>query len=102
VTYRFLAPARSDFDDAVDWFASQQPASVNNFIAEAYATVQRMLATPHGFPRAGRVAGGRQARVSTVHRFGYLVYYEVTATELLILCVVHSKRGSHPWRQRLP
>jgi len=70
VTYRFLAQARADFDDAVDWYDAQQPPLGDDFIA--------------------------------VHRYLYLVYYEVTVTELLILCVVHGKRRSHPWRQRLP
>jgi plasmid stabilization system protein ParE len=102
VTYRFLGPARADFDDAVDWYDAQQPPLGDDFIAEVYATVQRMVAAPQSFPRAGRVAGGREVRLAPVHRYPYLVYYEVTATELLILCVVHEKRRWHPWRHRLP
>ncbi len=102
MTYRFLAQAQTDFGDAVDWYDAQQPPLGDDFIAEVYTTVQRLVAAPQSFPHAGRVANSREVRVALVHRYRYLVYYEVTATELLILCVVHGKRGSHPWRQRLP
>lgn len=74
----------------------------DDFIDEVYATVQRMVSGPQAFPRANRTPTGREVRVAKVHRFEYLVYYEVTAPELLILCVTHGKRGRHPWRQRLP
>jgi len=102
VTYRFLASAQVDFNDAVDWYDAQQPPLGDDFIAEVYETVQRMVAAPQSLPRASRVDGGREVRVALVHRYQYLVYYEVTVTELLILCVVHGKRRSHLWRQRLP
>jgi toxin ParE1/3/4 len=101
VNYRFLAPARADFDDAVDWFDGQQPPLGEDFVAEVYATVQRLVAAPQLFPRAGHVAGGREVRFALVHRYRYVVYYEVTAAELIVLCVAHGKRRSHPWR-RLP
>lgn len=102
MTYRFLGPARADFDDAVDWYDTQHPPLGDDFVAEAHATVQRMSAAPRLFPRAGRAANSREVRVAPVHRYPYLIYYEVTATELLILSVVHAKRRWHPWRQRLP
>jgi plasmid stabilization system protein ParE len=102
VTYRFLAEARTEFDDAVDWHEAQQPGLGDDFLTEVYSAIQRVVASSHAFPAVSRAPTGREVRVVTVHRFQYLMYYEVTPTEVVILCISHGKRMSHPWRQRLP
>jgi hypothetical protein len=37
-----------------------------------------------------------------MRRFQYVVHYEVTATEVVILSVVHARRRSAVWRRRGP
>jgi plasmid stabilization system protein ParE len=102
VTYRFLPDARTEFDNATDWYEAQQPGLGDDFIAEVSATIQSILASPHAFAAARRVPQGREVRVLPVHRFNYLLHYEVTAVEIIILSVTHGSRRGHPWRQRLP
>ena len=92
MTYRFLAEARADFDIAIDWYEARQAGLGDDFIAEVYATVQRVVANPQAFPSAARAPGGREVRVTKIHRFEYLIYYEVTSNEIAILSVPHGKQ----------
>jgi toxin ParE1/3/4 len=101
VTYRFLPQARVDFDLAVDWYEAQQPGLGDDFLNEVYATVQRIVANPHAFARVARVPAEREVRILTVHRFEYLVIYEVLPSEVVILGILHARRGRQPWRSRL-
>jgi len=36
-----------------------------------------------------------------VPRFPYVIYYEVTAAEVVVLAVVHGRSRYRPWRRRL-
>ncbi len=102
MTYRFLAPARVEFDTAVDWYDAQQPGLGDDFITEVSAAVQRVVSNPRAYPAARRVPAGREVRIAPVHRFEYLISYEVTATEVIVVSVTHGKRGRQTWRGRLP
>ena len=61
-----------------------------------------MLST---FPQLGgrvrRSVPGREVRLLILKKYRYLVHYEVTAQEIIILSVTDGRRRGHPWRQRL-
>ena len=102
MTYRFHHEARVEFDAAVDWYDAHQPGLGDDFIAEVYATVQKIVSNPHAFARARRTPPGREIRFLKVDRFEYVIYYEVTPSEVVILSVAHGRRGRQTWRGRLP
>ncbi|HET6572931.1 MAG TPA: type II toxin-antitoxin system RelE/ParE family toxin [Fimbriiglobus sp.] len=100
MTYRFLAPARVEFDAAVDWYDARRTGLGDDFADEVYATVQRIVANPLAYSRVPRATRGREIRNLKVSRFDYLVVYEVLPSEVLILSIRHARRRVRAWRRR--
>jgi plasmid stabilization system protein ParE len=101
VIFHFLQDARIEFDYAVDWYDSRQPGLGDDFSREVYDTIRRIIANPHAFVRAPRVPKKREVRILPVHRFEYLLVYEVLSAEIVIIGVPHARRGVQHWRKRL-
>lgn len=100
MTYRFLAPARVEFDAAVDWYDARRAGLGDDFADEVYAVVQRIVANPLAYSRVSRVPRGREIRTLKVNRFDYLVVYEVLPSEVVILSIRHAKSRGRAWRRR--
>jgi plasmid stabilization system protein ParE len=98
---RLLPGAADDIAEIVDWL-DQRPLRLGTRFRTALNTLaNRLCQFPHSCPRVGRAPRGHEVRVARVRRFKYLVHYEVTATEVVILSVTHAHRRSAAWRQRL-
>lgn len=102
MTYRFLDAARADLDDAAAWYESRQIGLGGELIDEVYAAVVRVVAMPLAYPKVAGCPRGREVRVVVPHRFDFLVVYEATATEVVIVSVTHGRSVGRHWRQRLP
>jgi toxin ParE2 len=102
MTYRFLDAARADLDDAAAWYEARQGGLGGELINEVYAAVARVLAMPLAYPKVPGCPRGREVRVLVPHRFDFLVVYETTAAEVVIVSVTHGRSAGHRWRQRLP
>ena len=93
--------ARWDAIDAADEYESQVRGLGQRFLAAVDDAVRKIAAQPRAYSPAPRVPPGRDVRFRRVNRFSYLIYYEVTATEVIILAVVHAHRSQRVWRRRL-
>ncbi len=102
MTYRFLDEARADLDDAAAWYESRQTGLGGDVIAEVYAAVARVVASPLAYPKVSGCPRGREVRVVIPYRFDFLVVYETTPAEVVIVSVTHARRARNPWKQRLP
>lgn len=102
MTHRFLSRARIEFDDAADWYEAKRPGLGDEFVAEVYATVLRILAQPQGFARYPGTPRTHDVRFLAVNRFDYVVIYEPTPTEVVVISVAHTKRNRRPWRRLQP
>jgi plasmid stabilization system protein ParE len=97
-----LSPgAADDIAEIVDWLDQQPLRLGTRFRGAVNALVNRLCTQPRLYGRVNRAPRGREVRVARVRRFSYLVHYEVTATEVVILSVTHTHRRSATWRQRL-
>jgi len=102
MTYRFLDVARADLDDAAAWYEARQTGLGGDMIDEVYAAVARVVAMPVAYPKVAGCPRGREVRVVLPHRFDFLVVYEATAVEVVIVSVTHGRSARHQWRSRLP
>ncbi len=98
---RLLPGAADDIADIVDWL-DQQPLQLGTrFRAALNTLVNRLCQQPRMYGRVRRAPRVREVRVAPMRRFSHVVHYEVTATEIVILSVVHARRRAAPWRHRL-
>ena len=101
MTVRLLAEAADDVAELADWYDQLRGGLGVRF----RASIGRLVGTLGTHPRLfGRVRGaprGRELRIATTHRFRAKVVYEVTATEIVILSIVHARSNRRPWRNRL-
>jgi toxin ParE1/3/4 len=93
--------ARWDTMDAADEYESQVRGLGRQFFAAVDDAVRKIAAQPRAYSPAPGVPRGRDVRFRRVNRFSYLIYYEVTAAEVVVLAVVHARRSQRVWRRRL-
>jgi plasmid stabilization system protein ParE len=93
--------ARWDALDAADEYESQVRGLGQRFLLAVDDAVRKIAAQPRAYSPAPNVPVGRDIRFRRVNRFSYLIYYEVTSAEVIILAVVHARRSQRVWRRRL-
>lgn len=99
--FRFHSLAQFDYFDLLDWYESQQVGLGDDFADDFEAFLTRTRGMPHTGTRDSRPPRGREVRYGMSRRFRAVVHYEVTATEVVILSVVHARSNRRPWRRRL-
>jgi toxin ParE2 len=95
VNVRLVAPAAAELDEAVAWYAAQEPGLERRFIDEM-RTAKRIAERPHAWRPLGD--GVRRFRLG---RFPYGLIYVVEAGEIVILAIAHLHRKPNYWRSRL-
>jgi len=85
----------SDVLDAAEWYDGRQPNLGADFLARVRKAVNRLIADPE---RRTSVDFG--VRYWPVERFPYVVFYDVTESEVLVLGVMHTSRDSKKWLSR--
>lgn len=93
--------ARWDAIDAADKYESQVRGLGARFLAAVDDAVRKIAAQPRAYGRAPGVPPKRDVRFRRVNRFSYVIYFEVAATEVIILAIVHAHRSQRVWRRRL-
>jgi plasmid stabilization system protein ParE len=91
-----LWAARSEFDDAFDWYESQQAGVGSRFVALVHETFDRIADAPKRYPRV--LGNIRRAKVP---RFPYLIFYQVEPGQIAVLSVFHSSRDPRVWQGRV-
>lgn len=93
---RFLKPAQSEVDEAIEYFDEQRSGLGDRFEQGLLDTIQFITEHPlSGKPLTERV---RRFRLRT---FRYNVVYVVDGAEIIIVAVAHHRRRPGYWRGRL-
>ena len=87
--------AQADLDDAATWYEGQQPGLGSRFLDAVDHVFNRVRETPLQFPSIS--VGIRRALLQT---FPYAVYFRETDQAVLILAVLHLRRGPRVWQGR--
>ena len=82
----------SDVRNAADWYDGRSPGLGTDFVFRVRATVDRLLADParHSTAEFG-------IRYLPVERFPYIVFYDLTEVEVLVVGVMHTSQESEKW-----
>jgi plasmid stabilization system protein ParE len=101
VNVRLLGAAQADVIDAADWYERQSVGLGDRFFAAVDRTVERIGWSPRSGWRVQRAPRGREIRETVVSGFPFLLAYEITTNEIVVLSVTHGRRTLRPWRGRL-
>ncbi|MBL8825689.1 MAG: type II toxin-antitoxin system RelE/ParE family toxin [Planctomycetaceae bacterium] len=85
----------SDVLNAAQWYDDRQPDLGSDFVARVGRAVDQLIADPER-----RTSIDYGVRYWPVSRFPYVVFYELTESEVLILGVMHTSRESEKWLTR--
>ena len=92
---RYHAEFDSDVLSAAQWYDERQAGLGSDFVVRVERASLALIADPG---RRGTVAFG--LRYWPVERFPYVVFYDFTDTEIVVLGVMHTSRNPDKWRKR--
>jgi len=84
-----------DAIQAAAWYDERQPGLGSDFLVHVKAAVADLVAVPE---RRSAIEFG--IRYRPVKRFPYIVFYDFTDKEILVLGVMHTSQDSAKWRSR--
>jgi plasmid stabilization system protein ParE len=85
----------SDLLNAAEWYDDRQANLGSDFVARVRTTVDQLIADPER-----RTSIDYGVRYWPVERFPYVVFYDLTKSELLVLGVMHTSQDSEKWLSR--
>lgn len=101
MNYRIVDAAIADIQAAADYYDAREPTLGDEFADVVQLFVQELCRIPQKFARVNRYPKKREIREGMTRRFPYVVVYEVTPLEIVVLSVTHSAKIHRPWRERL-
>jgi plasmid stabilization system protein ParE len=84
-----------DVREAAQWYDQRSPGLGDAFVETARQCVADVIADPHRF-----ALSPGEIRYRRLRRFPYVVLFDVTDSELLMLGVLHTARSMERWRER--
>lgn len=98
---RLTLAALGDAIDIAAWYDRRLAGLGDRFLAAVEAFGHRIEASPRAEGRVSRAPRGREVREGMLRRFPFILVYEVTATELVIVDISHARSKRRLWRRRL-
>jgi toxin ParE1/3/4 len=89
VRLRYTLPALDDLNAILDFIARQSPQGARRVQARIQAVIDLLLLRPH----IGRRTNDPTVRRIAATPYPYLIFYEVTADEVIIHAVRHASRN---------
>ena len=92
---RFTHEADDELVEARQWYAHQREGLDMEFMECIDDALSRVVRNPQLYPIVYR-----NLRRAVVRRFPFAVFYEVTADEISVIAVFHSRRDPERWQSR--
>lgn len=102
MTSRLLPTAQLEALDAADWYDQRAAGLGAQFLTALDDLVRTLEQFPQLYPRAAGTPSRREIREAPITGFPWLVTYELTTGEVVVLSVTHGHSVRQPWRTRRP
>ena len=96
MNFIFHPAAKTELNEAVDYYEDCQPGLGAEFAEEVYTSIALILQYPEGWSKLSR----RTHRCFT-KRFPYAIVYENKAEFIRIIAIAHTSRRPKYWNKRL-
>jgi toxin ParE1/3/4 len=90
VKVRYTLPALADLNEILDYIAARSPQGAKRVQARLQSIIDLLLL----YPFIGARTGDPTVRRLPAAPYPYLVFYEVTGTEIIVHAVRHAARDS--------
>lgn len=102
MTFRVRGEANADLIAVLAWNIQQRRYAAAAGINAAWEAGQNAIESmPRLHALAPDAPPGRECRHYLTRRYGYRIVFEVTATEVVVLAFVHTRRRPGSWHSRL-
>lgn len=95
VEIRVRPRARSDLEEATQWYESQRTGLGSDFLDEVERAFGKIAENPFVYPEVHR-----ETRRALLQRFPFGVFYRVTKQAVTVISVMHSSRDPRRWMTR--
>ena len=93
---RFTPEADAELTEARRWYSHYHQDLDLEFMQCVDEVLTQVVSNPHLFPVVYR-----NLRRAVVRRFPFAVFYEITANEIEVVSVFHSRRNPEVWKSRV-
>ena len=93
---RFTPEADAELAEARQWYAHQREDLDIEFIERIDDALSHIVDNPQMYPIVYKTL-----RRAVVRRFPFAVFYQVTADEIQVIAVFHSRRDPEKWKSRV-
>ena len=97
---RIEATAEAEAREAAEWYEQQRTGLGLEFLVAVDQAIQQIGVAPERFPRLETLPDEELVRRHLLTRFPYAVVYEMTASEIRIIAVAHTRRRPNYWLNR--
>ena len=101
MTARIVAEAELEASEAAQWYEAKEPRLGLEFLEELARAFAAIEEKPASFARQEAIRSPKDLRQCILHRFPYVVIFEIRAEESIIWAVAHGRRKPGYWRKRL-
>jgi plasmid stabilization system protein ParE len=92
---RLRDEAERDIALAASWYEEQREGLGQEFLDELLATLGTIAEQPRAYP-----ALHRDVRRALMRRFPFGVFFQTTASDIVVVAVFHGSRHLRGWRRR--
>lgn len=91
----FRPAAAADIERAYVWYERERAGLGEEFLAEAFISVQAVLERPETFPVLHR-----QTRRALIRRFPYALFFRMVGERIVFVACFHVRRNPNVWKRR--
>jgi plasmid stabilization system protein ParE len=91
----FLAGARRDLDESLEWYAARSPMAAARFVSAIERTLVGIATDPGRFSPVDDTH-----RQCPVKRFPFRVVFRVAGNRVVIVAIAHASRRPGYWQRR--
>lgn len=94
--YSFHPQAKTELNEAIDYYEECQEGLGYQFLNEIYSTIQNILKFPKAWSKFSK-----NTRRCLIRRFPFGVIYQIKNDEIIIIAIMQLNRRPNYWKNRI-
>lgn len=95
-----VAEAKAEVRSAANWYDRERDGLGDEFVADVHLALDAIERAPEIHPHVETTRTKRNLRRYLLHRFPYMLVYELRQDEIVVVAVSHARRRPNYWLRR--